>query len=55
VIRRGRASAAAPIAFLPLDLNFELKWRAGEDMPWLELGGRKGVKAFLAAEIGGGT
>jgi hypothetical protein len=36
-------------------LNFELKWKAGEETPWLELGGRKGVKAFLAAEMGGGT
>jgi hypothetical protein len=35
-------------------LNFNLEWRAGNDAPALQLGGRKGVKDFLAAEMGAG-
>ena len=35
-------------------LNFDLKWDAGEEFPTLQLGGRKGVKEFLAAEMGTG-
>jgi hypothetical protein len=35
-------------------LNFDLKWNAGDDAPALQLGGRTGVKEFLAAEMGAG-
>jgi hypothetical protein len=35
-------------------LNFNLEWRAIDDAPTLQLGGRKGVKEFLAAEMGAG-
>jgi hypothetical protein len=36
-------------------LSFELVWKSGEDSPSVRLGGRPGVKEFLAAEIGGGS
>jgi hypothetical protein len=35
-------------------LNFDLQWNAADDAPALQLGGRKGVKEFLAAEMGAG-
>jgi hypothetical protein len=35
-------------------LNFDLTWKAGDEAPALQLGGRKGVKEFLAAEMGAG-
>ena len=35
-------------------LNFDLAWSAGDESPSLHLGGRHGVKEFLAAEMGGG-
>jgi hypothetical protein len=35
-------------------LNFDLTWSAGNDGPALQLGGRPGVKEFLAAEMGAG-
>ena len=36
-------------------LRFDLRWNAGEEEPWLELGGRAGVKELLAAEMGAAT
>jgi hypothetical protein len=47
------SSSVKPSACSPF-LSFNLEWGAGDDAPALQLGGRRGVKEFLAAEMADG-